>query len=102
MRVFCPHSASGSSWLSAPFGQPTKGVKATCNQREGVLSFMMVFELLSGPRLAEGKTKIILAVPDKPDLAFMYHKDAITAGDGARRDVIEGKGELSCRTTSAI
>jgi phosphoribosylaminoimidazole-succinocarboxamide synthase len=32
----------------------------------------------------------------------MVHKDAITAGDGAKRDLIEGKGELSCRTTSAV
>jgi phosphoribosylaminoimidazole-succinocarboxamide synthase len=55
-----------------------------------------------GSQLNEGKTKIIYAVPDDPALAFMVHKDAITAGDGARRDVIEGKGALSCRTTSAI
>ena len=60
--------------------------------------------------LAEGKTKIIYAMPpaesgydiDPSALAFMAHKDAITAGDGAKRDVIEGKGELSCRTTSAV
>jgi phosphoribosylaminoimidazole-succinocarboxamide synthase len=32
----------------------------------------------------------------------MVHKDAITAGDGAKRDVIPGKSELSCRTTSAV
>jgi|SRR5947209_1751404 len=55
-----------------------------------------------GSQLAEGKTKIIYAVPDAPALAYMVHKDAITAGDGARRDVIEGKGALSCRTTSAV
>jgi phosphoribosylaminoimidazole-succinocarboxamide synthase len=55
-----------------------------------------------GSQLAEGKTKIIYAVPDDPTLAYMVHKDAITAGDGAKRDVIEGKGGLSCRTTSAV
>jgi phosphoribosylaminoimidazole-succinocarboxamide synthase len=63
-----------------------------------------------GAQLAEGKTKIIYGVPDDSapagysagDLAYMVHKDAITAGDGARRDVIAGKGELSCRTTSAV
>lgn len=54
-----------------------------------------------GPKLAEGKTKIIYAHPERPDLAYMVHKDAITAGDGAKRDVIADKGELSCRTTSA-
>jgi phosphoribosylaminoimidazole-succinocarboxamide synthase len=55
-----------------------------------------------GSQLNEGKTKIIYGVPDDPALAYMVHKDAITAGDGARRDVIEGKGALSCRTTSAV
>ncbi|HZU11785.1 MAG TPA: phosphoribosylaminoimidazolesuccinocarboxamide synthase [Chloroflexota bacterium] len=54
-----------------------------------------------GPKLAEGKTKIIHAYPDDPSLAYMLHKDDITAGDGAKRDVLEDKGELSCRTTSA-
>jgi len=58
-------------------------------------------DLTMGPVLNEGKTKIILGHPDD-GLAYMVHKDAITAGDGARRDVIEGKGELSCRTTSAV
>jgi phosphoribosylaminoimidazole-succinocarboxamide synthase len=60
-----------------------------------------VLDLEVGPKLAEGKTKIIYAGPE-PELAHMVHKDAITAGDGAKRDVIEGKGELSCRTTSAV
>lgn len=70
---------------------------------------MTITESAVGPRLAEGKTKIIYAVPAGDDrrlphaeLAYMVHKDAITAGDGARRDVIAGKGELSCRTTSAV
>lgn len=71
---------------------------------------MTVTETTYGPQLAEGKTKIIHAVPlpiagiDLPpaELAYMVHKDAITAGDGERRDVIAGKGELSCRTTSAV
>lgn len=54
-----------------------------------------------GTRLAEGKTKIIYSHPEDDGLAFMVHKDTITAGDGAKRDVIEEKGELSCRTTSA-
>lgn len=75
-----------------------------------------------GRLLAEGKTKSIWAIDaDEPmrdalvtigpepagqgdslQLALMVHKDAITAGDGAHRDVIEGKGALSCRTTSAV
>jgi phosphoribosylaminoimidazole-succinocarboxamide synthase len=58
-----------------------------------------------GPRLAEGKTKIIYAMPpgaENGGLVYMVHKDDITAGDGAKRDVIADKGELSCRTTSAV
>ncbi len=71
---------------------------------------MTVLEIPYGPQLAEGKTKIIYAVPAQEtghplpasELAYMVHKDAITAGDGAKRDVITDKGELSCRTTSAV
>ncbi|MEN9937055.1 MAG: hypothetical protein RLZZ387_3634 [Chloroflexota bacterium] len=55
-----------------------------------------------GPQLAEGKTKIIYAHPDDPALAIVQHKDGITAGDGARRHVIPGKGEISGRTTASI
>jgi len=77
--------------------------------KEGAFySMTMLEERTFGPKLAEGKTKIIYSVPESsggqpaPDIAYMVHKDAITAGDGAKRDVIEGKGELSCRTTSAV
>ncbi|HEX6506955.1 MAG TPA: phosphoribosylaminoimidazolesuccinocarboxamide synthase [Chloroflexota bacterium] len=71
---------------------------------------MIVRDVLYGPTIAEGKTKVLYAVPDDvtgyalpaSELAYMVHKDAITAGDGAKRDVIAGKGALSCRTTSAV
>ncbi len=71
---------------------------------------MIVHDLVMGPKLIEGKTKILYAVPDAErgyplpaaELAYMVHKDAITAGDGAKRDVIADKGVLSCRTTSAV
>lgn len=55
-----------------------------------------------GEKLAEGKTKIIYAHPEKPDVVYMVHKDALTAGDGARRNAVPGKGKLSCRTTSNV
>jgi phosphoribosylaminoimidazole-succinocarboxamide synthase len=55
-----------------------------------------------GERLAEGKTKIIYAHPDDPRLAIMVQKDAISAGDGARRNMIEGKGALSGRTAANV
>ena len=53
-----------------------------------------------GPRLAEGKTKIVYADPGDPALALIVHKDDITAGDGARRNTLPGKGALSGRTTA--
>jgi phosphoribosylaminoimidazole-succinocarboxamide synthase len=55
-----------------------------------------------GPKLAEGKTKIIYAHPDDPALAIMLHKDSISAGDGARRNTIDGKGALSGRTAANV
>jgi phosphoribosylaminoimidazole-succinocarboxamide synthase len=55
-----------------------------------------------GPKLAEGKTKIIHAHPDDPALAIMLHKDSISAGDGARRNTIAGKGALSGRTAANV
>ncbi len=55
-----------------------------------------------GERLAEGKTKIIYAHPADPRLAIMVQKDAISAGDGARRDTVEGKGSLSGRTAANV
>ena len=56
----------------------------------------------AGQKLAEGKTKIISLHPDDPTLVIMEHKDGITAGDGARRHVIPGKGVLSGRTTANV
>lgn len=53
-------------------------------------------------KLAEGKTKIVSLHPDDPTLVIMEHKDGITAGDGARRHVIPGKGALSGRTTANV
>jgi phosphoribosylaminoimidazole-succinocarboxamide synthase len=51
----------------------------------------MIHNPLFGPLLAEGKTKQIYADPEHPDLAYMVSKDAITAGDGARRNELAGK-----------
>jgi phosphoribosylaminoimidazole-succinocarboxamide synthase len=55
-----------------------------------------------GERLAEGKTKIIYAHSSDPSLAVMVQKDSISAGDGARRNVIPGKGVLSGRTAANV
>ncbi len=55
-----------------------------------------------GQRLTEGKTKIIYAASGDPTLAIMLQKDAISAGDGARRDVLPGKGRLSSHTAANV
>ncbi len=55
-----------------------------------------------GEKLAEGKTKIVYAHPNDPTLAIIVHKDGISAGDGARRHIIPGKGALSGRTTANV
>ncbi len=55
-----------------------------------------------GAKLAEGKTKIIYAHPDDPGLVVLLHKDGITAGDGARRSEIPGKGAIAGRTTANV
>lgn len=59
-------------------------------------------EYVFGEKLAEGKTKVIYAHPERDDLVYMEHKDALTAGDGARRSELPGKGALACRTTSNV
>jgi len=55
-----------------------------------------------GECLAEGKTKIIYAHPTESASAIMVQKDAISAGDGARRNTIAGKGALSGRTSANV
>jgi phosphoribosylaminoimidazole-succinocarboxamide synthase len=55
-----------------------------------------------GQQIAEGKTKLVYAHPVDPALALLRHKDGITAGDGARRDMIAGKGALAGRTCANV
>ena len=55
-----------------------------------------------GPKLAEGKTKVIFADPVDAAQAIMVQKDALSAGDGARRDAMPGKGSLSNRTAANV
>jgi len=55
-----------------------------------------------GPLVAEGKTKRIHQVASHPDLVTIVSKDDITAGDGAKHDVIPDKGRLANRTTCNV
>src|SRR5271165_3923036 len=55
-----------------------------------------------GPEVARGKTKILYQHPDQPDAVIVSSQDSITAGDGAKRNVIIGKGRLAALTTARI
>ena len=49
-------------------------------------------------KIAEGKTKIIWTGPEKDQVAI-ENKDYVTAGDGAKRDLIPDKGRFATETT---
>ena len=51
-----------------------------------------------GRKIAEGKTKIVWEGGE----VLIESKDDITAGDGAKHDVIPGKGRLATATTCNV
>lgn len=53
-------------------------------------------------RIAEGKTKIIYLDKRDEKVVYIRTKDDITAGDGARRDRLEGKSSLATSTTCHV
>src|SRR5476649_1753370 len=55
-----------------------------------------------GALVAEGKTKKIHLLDGSPGLATIVAKDDITAGDGAKHDVIPDKGALATATTCNV
>jgi len=55
-----------------------------------------------GALVAEGKTKKIHAIKGSSDLVTVVAKDDITAGDGAKHDIIPDKGRLATLTTSNV
>ncbi|MFY9780525.1 MAG: phosphoribosylaminoimidazolesuccinocarboxamide synthase [Candidatus Baltobacteraceae bacterium] len=55
-----------------------------------------------GLEVARGKTKILYEKPGQPDVLVVRALDAITAGDGARRNEIAGKGRIAAKTTARI
>lgn len=54
------------------------------------------------PKIAEGKTKVIYENPEDSKTVFMVFKDDITAGDGVKHDVIEGKALVDWQTNKDI
>lgn len=55
-----------------------------------------------GTEIARGKTKVLYEHAGRSEQLVVTQMDAITAGDGVRRDVIAGKGRLAAQTTSRI
>ncbi len=55
----------------------------------------------NGLVLAAGKTKLVVGAPGENTVCLLSTDD-ITAGDGAKHDIIGGKGGLSTRTTCNV
>lgn len=53
-------------------------------------------------KIAEGKTKIIYSDFSVVDQLVIENKDTVTAGDGARSDIIPGKGRMATQTASNV
>jgi phosphoribosylaminoimidazole carboxylase/phosphoribosylaminoimidazole-succinocarboxamide synthase len=57
---------------------------------------------LLGRTLAEGKTKRIIEKKDDATRVILLAKDDITAGDGAKHDIIPDKGKLATQTACNV
>ena len=55
-----------------------------------------------GALVAEGKTKTIYQIKNSDGLVTLVSKDDITAGDGAKHDIIPDKGRLANSTTCNV
>jgi phosphoribosylaminoimidazole-succinocarboxamide synthase len=55
-----------------------------------------------GIEIARGKTKVLYENPGQPHQLVVAQTDGISAGDGARRHQIAGKGRLAAQTTARI
>ena len=55
-----------------------------------------------GIEIARGKTKVLYEMPGQPAQLVVAQTDQISAGDGARRHVIAGKGRLAAQTTARV
>ena len=57
---------------------------------------------LLGRTLSEGKTKRIIERKDDPSRVILLAKDDITAGDGAKHDIIPDKGKIATQTACNV
>uniref|UniRef100_A0A8D0DKZ7 Phosphoribosylaminoimidazole carboxylase n=1 Tax=Salvator merianae TaxID=96440 RepID=A0A8D0DKZ7_SALMN len=59
-------------------------------------------DLKLGKKINEGKTKEVYELPSLPGCVLLQSKDQITAGNAARKDLMEGKAAISNTTTSCV
>ncbi len=62
----------------------------------------MSVDFSSLKKIVEGKTKIVYENPADPKTAYMVFKDDITAGDGVKHDIIQGKALVDWKTNKDI
>ncbi|HTA38818.1 MAG TPA: phosphoribosylaminoimidazolesuccinocarboxamide synthase [Candidatus Acidoferrales bacterium] len=55
-----------------------------------------------GIEITRGKTKVLYEYPGQPDQLIVAQTDGISSGDGARKNVIAGKGRLAAQTTARV
>ncbi|MGA8575902.1 MAG: phosphoribosylaminoimidazolesuccinocarboxamide synthase [Candidatus Cybelea sp.] len=55
-----------------------------------------------GIEITRGKTKVLYENPGQPHQLVVAQMDGISAGDGARRNEIAGKGRLAAQTTARV
>ncbi len=55
-----------------------------------------------GVEVGRGKTKVLYQHPEQVDTLVVVQQDNITAGDGAKRHTIAGKGRLAALTASRV
>ena len=58
--------------------------------------------VIDGEIIAEGKTKVISRNPANPGKVNIVSKDDITAGDGAKHDLMTGKAAMATLTTCNV
>jgi phosphoribosylaminoimidazole-succinocarboxamide synthase len=62
----------------------------------------MALDFSKMQKVIAGKTKTIYQNPDDPKTVYMVLRDDITAGDGAKHDVMEGKALIDWQTNRDI
>jgi phosphoribosylaminoimidazole-succinocarboxamide synthase len=62
----------------------------------------MAIDFGSLKKLGEGKTKIVYENPEDAKTVYMVFKDDITAGDGVKHDIIQGKALVDWKTNRDI